>query len=62
MKLKTRKSIAKRFNVTKKGKILHRASGQDHFNARSAGKIIKNKRRDKTMDDSFAKTIEGALH
>lgn len=62
MKLKTKKSIAKRFNITKKGKVLHRAAGQDHFNARESGKIIKNKRRDKTMDDSFKKTIEGALH
>ncbi len=62
MKQKTRKAIAKRFNITKKGKILRRASGQDHFNARESGKVIKNKRRDKTIDNSFAATIKSALH
>ncbi|MFH0856568.1 MAG: 50S ribosomal protein L35 [bacterium] len=62
MKLKTRKSVSKRFNITKNGNILRRASGQDHFNARETGKTIKNKRRDKTIDSSFARVIEGSLH
>ena len=43
-KLKTRQSIAKRFKITKTGKILKKPSGQDHFNAREAGKITRNKR------------------
>lgn len=62
MKLKTQKSISKRFQVTKEKKVLHRASGQDHFNARENGKTIKNKRRDKTMGGRYVKIIKGAIH
>lgn len=32
--MKTNKSYAKRIKVTKKGKLLTRKSGQNHFNAR----------------------------
>lgn len=31
MKLKTKKSIAKRFKITKKGKILFRRAGKSHL-------------------------------
>lgn len=34
MAMKTNKSYAKRFKITKSGKILARKSGQDHFNAK----------------------------
>lgn len=44
-KLKTRKSIAKRIKITKKGKVLKKKAGQDHFNARESGKVKRNKRR-----------------
>ncbi|MEK7102057.1 MAG: 50S ribosomal protein L35 [Patescibacteria group bacterium] len=45
-KLKTHKATAKRFTITKSGKILKRTGGQDHFNAREPGKVTRNKRRD----------------
>jgi len=51
-KLKTHKATAKRFVIkrSKKGvKIMKRAEGQDHFNARETGKIKRNKRSDKTI-------------
>jgi len=35
---KTRKSISKRFKITKTGKILRRATGQDHYQAKKSGK------------------------
>lgn len=35
---KTRKSITKRFKITKTGKILRRLSGQDHNLAKKGGK------------------------
>ncbi|OGH88269.1 MAG: 50S ribosomal protein L35 [Candidatus Magasanikbacteria bacterium RIFOXYC2_FULL_42_28] len=44
-KMKTRKAIAKRFKVTKTGKIKKRVTGQDHFNARETGKVRRHKRR-----------------
>lgn len=45
-KLKTHKATAKRFTITKSGKIMKRTGGQDHFNAREPGKVTRNKRRD----------------
>ncbi len=45
-KLKTQKSVVKRFKITKSShKILNKKSGQDHFNARESGKTTRNKRR-----------------
>lgn len=35
---KTNKAYRKRLRVTKKGKILSRKSGQDHFNAKASRK------------------------
>ncbi|HMQ01756.1 MAG TPA: bL35 family ribosomal protein [Candidatus Doudnabacteria bacterium] len=51
-KLKTHQGTAKRFRKTKTGKIMHRTSGQDHFNTRETGKVKKNKRRDTLLSDS----------
>lgn len=47
-KLKTHQATAKRFKKTKTGKIIKRASGQNHFNARESGKIGRNKKSDVT--------------
>jgi len=57
-KIKTHQAIAKRFKITKKGKVLKRYCGQDHFNTRDPGKITRKKRRDTQMSKSFAKTIK----
>lgn len=56
-KLKTHKTVSKRFRITKAKKVLMRAGGQDHFNARNPGKITRKKRRDKTLSKSFHKTV-----
>ncbi len=56
--MKTHNAIAKRFKVTKTGKVLKRVAGQDHFNARESGKTTRNKRRDRTMSESYNKTIK----
>jgi len=58
---KTRKSIKKRFKITKGKKLLHQRCGQDHFNARESGKITRNKRRLKKVPKSLAKTIKQAI-
>lgn len=60
-KLKTKKSIAKRFRITRNKKVIHRASGQDHFNARESGKTTRNKRTDKSLSKTHAKLIVRAL-
>lgn len=36
-KLKTGKSIKKRFKITRTGKVLFRPPGQDHFRAKKSG-------------------------
>jgi len=60
-KLKTVKAIAKRFKVTKNGKIIKRVAGQSHFNARETGKENRNKRRDLIMANSYAKHIKSSI-
>jgi ribosomal protein L35 len=58
MKVKTHKMVAKRFKVTKKGKILKRYAGQDHFNTRDSGKITRKKRRDIKVSKAYDKTVK----
>lgn len=54
---KVHNAMAKRFKVTKTGKVLKRAAGQDHFNARESGKVTRAKRRDVRMSESYGRTI-----
>ncbi|MCD6097037.1 50S ribosomal protein L35 [bacterium] len=57
MTKKTKKSVKKRFKITKKQNLLHQKSGQDHFNARESGKVTRNKRKPKKLPKGYAKTI-----
>jgi len=43
-KLKTRKSVAKRFRTTATGKVVRQQSKQNHFNARQTPKKKRAKR------------------
>ncbi|OGH91218.1 MAG: 50S ribosomal protein L35 [Candidatus Magasanikbacteria bacterium RIFOXYD2_FULL_39_9] len=45
-KMKTHKATAKRYKLTKKGKIIKRTAGQNHFNARENGNTGRNKKSD----------------
>lgn len=54
---KTRKSLAKRFRITKTGKILRRASGQDHYRAKKTSKAIRAKRKWIAVSKGEAKII-----
>ena len=45
MSMKTNKSFAKRFKVTKSGKILSRKPGQNHFNAKERSRTSMGKKR-----------------
>lgn len=60
MKLKTHKAVSKRFKITKTGKVLKRAAGQDHFNSRDPGKITRKKRRDKTFE-SYNRAVKSLM-
>ena len=57
-KLKTHKATAKRFKRTKTGKIMKRASGQNHFNAKESGNTGTNKKSDVVM----SKTLNFIMH
>gem|GEM_PF-153352 len=54
-KVKTHQGTAKRIKVTRKGKLIARRAGQDHFNSRESGKITKNKRRDLVLHKTHNK-------
>ena len=43
--MKTKKSITKRFKITKTGKILRRPTGLDHYRAKKSGKRIRKSRK-----------------
>ncbi len=61
MSIKTHKATAKRFRITKTGKILKKKAGQDHFNARESGKVTRNKRRLHSMAKTEHKIIRQLL-
>jgi len=61
-KLKTTKAVAKRFKITKSGKVKSRTSGQDHFNSRESGKIKRNKRSDKIARKPLTKTVKKTIN
>ena len=56
--MKTRKSVKKRFKVTKQGKVLRRAVGQDHFRAKMSGKKRRKVRKWVKVSGPLAKKIK----
>jgi large subunit ribosomal protein L35 len=56
--MKTRKSVSKRFKITKTGKVLRRATGQDHFRAKKSGKKIRQSRKWVEVSKPLAKKVK----
>jgi len=56
--MKTRKSLSKRFKITKTGKVMRRVCGQDHFRAKKSGKKIREKRKLVQVAKPLAKKIK----
>jgi len=56
--MKTRKSITKRFKITKTGKVLRRATGQDHLRAKKSGKFVRNNRKWVAVTGPLAKQVK----
>ncbi len=56
--MKTRKSLKKRFKITKTGKVLRRPAGQNHFRGKKSGKRIRKIRKWKIMPKPLAKKIK----
>lgn len=61
MKPKTRKSIQKRFKITKNGKILRRKPGQTHYRAKMSGEEKRQTKKWVEVHQSEAKKIKKAL-
>jgi large subunit ribosomal protein L35 len=60
-KFKTRKSLTKRFKITKTGLILRRPSGLDHNLAKKSGKLIRKRRKLVRVSKSEIKKIKKLL-
>lgn len=60
-KLKTRKTVSKRYRVTKTGKIIKRTAGQSHFNARESGKVGRNKKSDVIVSSRWDRAMTNAM-
>lgn len=59
--MKTRKSLTKRFKITKTGKILRRPTGQDHLRAKKSGKKIRQSRKWIKLSKSESKILKKYL-
>jgi large subunit ribosomal protein L35 len=57
-KLKTRKAVTKRFKLTKSGKVLRRAVGQDHGRMKKTGKQKRKMRKWVVMSTPETKKIK----
>jgi len=60
--MKTRKSLSKRFKITKTGKVMRRVCGQDHFRAKKSGKKIREKRKLVQVAKPMAKKIKKLIN
>jgi len=56
--MKTRKSVKKRFKITRQGKVLRRAVGQDHFRSKMSGKKKRQTRKWVKVSGPLAKKIK----
>jgi ribosomal protein L35 len=54
---KTRKSIIKRFKITKNKKLMHRLPHQDHLNSKQSGDEKRRKRHSKRVSGIFVKEL-----
>jgi ribosomal protein L35 len=60
-KMKTRKSVVKRFRVTKTGKVMRRQSFRRHLNAKKTAKRKRALSKVVQVKKSFANRIKKAL-
>lgn len=61
MKQKTKKSVAKKVKISANGKVIRRATGQNHYNSRATGSENRSKRLDTVASKKDSKNILRAL-
>lgn len=59
--MKTHKTVSKRIKLTRTGKLIKRKAGQDHFNSRESGNVTRAKRRDISVNASYARSIKALI-
>ena len=59
--MKTHKATAKRYKLTKTGKIMKRTAGQNHFNARENGNTGRNKKSDVVTSTTLNRVMKTNL-
>ena len=57
-----RKSILKRFKITKRGKVLRRPTGLDHYRAKKPGRKVRESRKWVKVSKAEAKKIKKLIH
>jgi len=60
-KMKTHKATAKRYKLTKTGKIMKRTAGQNRFNARENGNTGRNKKSDVVTSTTLNRVMKTNL-
>ncbi len=60
-KIKTKKSISKKFKITKNGKVLRRSTGQNHYNSKESGDVTRSKKKDQRLTKGDEKNVLKAL-
>lgn len=60
-KIKTKKSVIKKVKITKNGKVIRRATGQNHYNSKETGAEGRAKKKDQRMFRADEKNIIAAL-
>jgi large subunit ribosomal protein L35 len=60
--MKTKKSILKRFKITKTGKVLRRLSGQNHYRVKKSGNRVRKGRKLIPVSKWEAKKIKQLLY
>lgn len=60
--MKTRKSLTKRFKITRTGKVLRRISGQNHYRSKKTGKRVRQGRKWVLVSKDEVKKIKKLLY
>jgi large subunit ribosomal protein L35 len=60
-KMKTKKSLTRRFKVTATGKVIRKMSGKSHLMVSFTGKRVRQLRRTKVVKNALAKRIKRGL-
>lgn len=55
--MKSSNVVTKRVKITKNKKVLHRACGQNHFNAKESSKVTRNKRLPRQLSKAYRRTV-----